>query len=146
MNRRDLIKKGLGLSVAATGILGIISTRSRANSALDALEALVQQVIDLDLQNGISISLDAKLNAALQAIDDINENNNVAAINSMEAFINAVEAQRGNKIEDADANTLIAAADAVITALSACSCSCDCGVVGCDCEPPCVPPCGSGGI
>ena len=144
MNRRELIKKGMGLGLAATGIWGILSTKSRASTALDALEALVQQVIDLDLQNGISISLDAKLDTALQAIDDINENNNVAAINSMEAFINAVEAQSGKNITEAQAYDLIDDANAVIAALTGCPCGCDCGAE-CNCEPPCIPPCGGGG-
>ena len=69
---------------------------------------LAEDVIELNLQNGIEISLDVKLDAALQALDDINENNDVAAINSLQAFINAVEAQRGNKIPEADADALIA--------------------------------------
>jgi len=41
------------------------------------------------------------------------------AINTLEAFINAVEAQRGNKIQEADADTLIAAALEIINLLSA---------------------------
>ena len=40
-----------------------------------------------------------------------------AAINSLEAFINAVEAQRGNKIPEADADTLIAAVQQIIDLL-----------------------------
>ena len=48
----------------------------------------------------------------------MNQNNDVAAINSLEAFINAVEAQRGTKIAEADADDLVAAAQAIIDALS----------------------------
>lgn len=58
-------------------------------------------------------SLDAKLDAALNALNDVNENNDVAAINSMRAFINAVEAQRGKKISEEDADTLIADAELI---------------------------------
>lgn len=79
---------------------------------------LAQDVIALNLQEGISNSLDAKLEAAMQALDDINENNDVAAINTLEAFINAVEAQRGNKISEADADALIASAQEIIELLS----------------------------
>ncbi|MHC4541839.1 MAG: hypothetical protein ACYS74_18990 [Planctomycetota bacterium] len=81
------------------------------------LGELAQQVTALNLQQGIDNSLDAKLDAALQAIDDINENNDVAAVNTLEAFINAVEAQRGSKISDADADVLIFAALEIVAIL-----------------------------
>jgi hypothetical protein len=58
------------------------------------IENLVAIVISLNLHLGISNSLDAKLSSALNALDDLNENNDVAAIDSLNAFINAVEAQR----------------------------------------------------
>ena len=89
--------------------------------AADPVELLVdlaQDVIALNLQQGISNSLDAKLEAAMQALDDINENNDVAAINTLQAFINAVEAQRGNKISETDADALIASAQEIIDVLS----------------------------
>ena len=79
---------------------------------------LAQDVIALNLQQGISNSLDAKLDAAMQALDDINESNDGAAINTLQAFINAVEAQRGNKIPEADADALIAVAQEIINLLS----------------------------
>jgi hypothetical protein len=71
----------------------------------------------LNLQNGIENSLDAKLDAALQALDDINANNDAAAINAINAFINAVDAQRGNKIGEDDADDLIDAANNIIIGL-----------------------------
>lgn len=70
--------------------------------------------MSLNLQHGISNSLDTKLDAALQALEDINENNDTAAINTLEAFINAVEAQSGNKIPQADADALIFKARKII--------------------------------
>jgi parallel beta-helix repeat protein len=82
------------------------------------IEQLVYQVEALNLQKGIDNSLDAKLDAAAKALDDVNENNDVAAINTLQAFINAVEAQRGNKIPEADADALIAAAQAIIAMLN----------------------------
>jgi hypothetical protein len=42
----------------------------------------------------------------------------VAAINSLQAFVNAVEAQSGNHIPVDDANDLIAAAQEIIDLLS----------------------------
>ena len=79
---------------------------------------LCQAVIDLNLQQGINNSLDAKLDAAVQAVDDINQNNDVAAINALNAFINAVEAQSGNNIPTEAANALIADALEIVALLS----------------------------
>jgi len=81
------------------------------------VEDLIEVVLDMNLQNGIENGLDAKLNAALNALDDANENNDVAAVNSLEAFTNAVEAQRGNKISVDDADTLTAEAQQMIDVL-----------------------------
>lgn len=85
---------------------------------IDMIVDLIGQVVGLNLQQGIENGLDAKLGAALGALDDVNNNNDGAAINTLEAFINAVEAQRGNKISEADADALIAAAQEAIAALS----------------------------
>lgn len=74
-------------------------------------------VIELNLHQGIENSLDAKLKTVEQALADLNENNDVAAINALGAFINAVEAQRGNKISEEDADKLIAAVQAIIAAI-----------------------------
>jgi hypothetical protein len=84
----------------------------------DALQTLICQVEAFNLKQGIANSLDAKLEAAMLALEDMNANNNVAAINALEVFINSVEAQRGNEISDADADTLIASAQAIITQLT----------------------------
>jgi hypothetical protein len=89
-------------------------TFDQATDPIVAVNNLVEDVLDLNLQTGIANGLDAKLDSALSALDDLNENNDVAAINSLEAFINAVEAQRGHKIPEADAVVLIAAAQAII--------------------------------
>jgi len=83
----------------------------------EMLQELTETVINLNLQQGISNALDAKLDTALSALDDLNTHNDIAAINSLNAFINAVEAQRGNKITNEDADTLIANAQAIIDKL-----------------------------
>jgi len=88
-----------------------------APAAPEVLQDIVDQVEELNLQQGIDSSLDAKLEAAQGALDDLNENNDVAAINSLQAFINAVEAQRDKKIPGEDADALIAAAQALIDVL-----------------------------
>jgi hypothetical protein len=83
-----------------------------------AIEALIAAVISLNLHHGISNSLDAKLGAALNALDDVNTNNDGAAVNTLEAFISAVEAQRGKEISETDADALIQAAVNIINMLS----------------------------
>jgi hypothetical protein len=84
---------------------------------VELLQNLMQNVRNLNLQKGIENSLVVKLEAALQVLGDENENNDVAAINSLEAFINLVEAQRDKKISDTDADTLIANAQQIIDLL-----------------------------
>ena len=91
---------------------------ARTKHPIELVLDLMQNVIDLNLQQGIENGLVAKLEAAMQSLDDINANNDVAAVNTLEAFINAVEAQRGTKITEADADALIAAAQEIIALLS----------------------------
>lgn len=83
----------------------------------EAVGQLITQVVKLNLHSGIINSLDSKLEAALNALDDLNENNDVAAINSLYAFIKYVEAQRGKSISEENANALIESAEAVILSL-----------------------------
>ena len=86
-------------------------------SVITLLDDLVQRVIALNVQRGMSNSLDAKLHAVMSAIDDANEKNNVAAQNAMYAFMNAVEAQRGKKLTETQADQLLSVARAIIAAL-----------------------------
>jgi hypothetical protein len=86
-------------------------------TASEGILRLIAKVMVLNLHNGIENSLDAKLENALKALDDLNANNDVAAINAIEAFINHVQAQSGDKISVADADDLIYAANNIIVAL-----------------------------
>jgi len=109
---------GLGLigtltSISFSGPNVVAPSVCPANS----IEALIEQVAALNLQQGIENSLDTKLDSALNALDDLNENNDEAACNSMQAFINAVEAQRNKKITSPQADELIAAAQAILDVL-----------------------------
>jgi hypothetical protein len=85
---------------------------------IDLLVNLMGKVIALNLPQGIKSGLVAKLNAALLVLVDTNQNNDVAAINILQGFINAVEAQRSNQILEDDADELIAAALEIIALLS----------------------------
>ena len=54
---------------------------------------------------------------AADALDDVNENNDIAAINALNSFINAVAAQAGNLIDEADTEILIEDAQRIIDLL-----------------------------
>jgi len=80
---------------------------SRAtNTPFEDIQALISYVVDLNLHSEISNSLDAKLQAVLKVVDDLESNNLIAAANSLDAFKNAVEAQRGKNINNKEANYL----------------------------------------
>ena len=51
------------------------------------------------------------------AVSSLERGDDGAAVNQLEVFINKVEAQRGKKISDEDADTLIALAQAIIDAI-----------------------------
>ena len=87
-------------------------------SIADSIANLIATVEGLNLSNGISNSLDAKLDNAVKALDDVNESNDVAAVNKIEAFIKEVEAQAGNQLPQSDADALIAAAQQIIDLLT----------------------------
>jgi len=83
-----------------------------------ALEDLVAKVVDMNLQQGISNALDAKLDAAIRALDDMNEANDLVVVNALEAFIQSVEAQRDKHLTSAQADELVADAQAIIDELT----------------------------
>ena len=83
----------------------------------DLIADLVNQVIAINIQSGISNSLDAKLDATLNALGDTNENNDGAALNSLYAFCNGVDAQRDKKISSLDADSLVALVNVIITSI-----------------------------
>ena len=80
----------------------------------EATENLVTQVTDLDLPSGTENSLNSSLDAASKSLA---KGNDAAAVNQLEAFINKVQAQRGKKISEEAADTLISAAQAIIDAI-----------------------------
>jgi hypothetical protein len=79
--------------------------------ATSSLQDLMALLGTLDISHGISNSLDAKLRAcaAYLAAGDT-----ASATSSLQAFINAVNAQRGKKMSVDDADALIAAAQQVV--------------------------------
>jgi hypothetical protein len=79
---------------------------------------LINDVVALNLHQGIENSLDVKLSVVMKTLDDLKDNNDVAAINALGAFIDEVEAQSGKKITIEDANDLIDKAQVIIDLLS----------------------------
>jgi len=81
----------------------------------DSIDDLNLVVESLGLPKGIENSLSAKLRNAARSVC---RGNVKAATGQLGAFINEVEAQRGKKIAEADADRLIAAAQAILDALA----------------------------
>jgi hypothetical protein len=69
------------------------------------------------LQQGISNSLDKKLELAREALDAANAGRRADAANKLQAFINEVEAQRAKELTGAQADELIGWATRVIGVL-----------------------------
>ncbi|MHC4638454.1 MAG: choice-of-anchor Q domain-containing protein [Planctomycetota bacterium] len=100
------------------GIVDMGAYESYPAEPADLVDDLAGDIIELYLPEGIENNLLAKLNAAIGLLGDGNENNDVAAVNLLEAFINAVQAQSGKMISQADADALISAAEQIINILS----------------------------
>lgn len=83
----------------------------------EAIDDLIEIVENLGLQQGIENSLGAKLENAQDALAAANAENRNDAISKMEAFINAVEAQRGKKLTEEQASELVEYASRIILAL-----------------------------
>jgi probable HAF family extracellular repeat protein len=81
------------------------------------LDNLVQDVAQINLDNGISNSLDSKLDAAVSGLFAENADQRQDSVNKLNSFINAVEAQRGKKITEAQADYLIDAATAILSVI-----------------------------
>lgn len=74
------------------------------NGCIDVVCDLADLVKSLDLHHGIENSLVKKVNNACKKFEKGNIN---ATINQLQAFINQVEAQRGKKISEEDADMLM---------------------------------------
>jgi hypothetical protein len=79
---------------------------------------LINAVAQLNVRAGIVNSLDSKLQNALDALNDARGGNNASTINKLNAFINSVNAQRGNGLTDQEADYLINLANRIIAAIS----------------------------
>jgi hypothetical protein len=92
--------------------LGGLEGKGYFTDPTEAIQDLFNDIQNLEeLPDGAETSLLSKLNSALEAIDNGNEN---AAINILNAFINMVAAQSGKKLTVEEADQLIAAAEDIL--------------------------------
>lgn len=96
---------------------GIISRMAIVQTPIQALNDLIALVQSMNLARGISNSLDSKLQNASAALSAENANDREDAVNKLEAFINATQAQSGNQLTVEQASQLIAAAQRIISVL-----------------------------
>ena len=79
-----------------------------------AIRDLIDTVQSMNLQQGIDNSLDAKLANVLASLEAFNAEQRNDSINKLYAFINEVEAQRGNKITNEQADYLVSETQRII--------------------------------
>lgn len=87
-------------------------------TAVELITDLINLVITMNLKQGISNALDAKLENAIQSIEAANNNHIVAAINKVQSFLNHVDAQRGKHLTEEQADVLTSQAQEIIGTLS----------------------------
>jgi len=95
----------------------IYLAESGSSSPEQLLEQLIVEVEILNLNKGIDNSLDSKLQNVLDALEATNAGQRQDAVNKMNAFISAVEAQRDKAITSGQADHLIGLAQGIIDML-----------------------------
>jgi hypothetical protein len=94
------------LSTGEVADLYAAGSAGKCGLSTGSLSALAGFVQTLNLSNGISNSLDVKLQNALQALDSANAGDSTAACNRIGAFLNEVRAQTGKAVTVAQATQL----------------------------------------
>ena len=82
------------------------------------VEILNNDIDDIELPASTKNSLTNSLDVAIKVLEDSNQQNDIAAINALEAFISKLEAQRGKKIPSDIADMLITRAYEIIASLN----------------------------
>ena len=103
-----------------SGVVQIDGVEELSAGPVAMIQALIAEVEAINGDRGICNSLDAKLQSAVDALQDANANNDVSAVNKLQAFINEVQAQCGKNIITAnEASKLITQAQVIIDVLLA---------------------------
>ena len=68
---------------------------AKAQSPMQLLNELVEKIVGLNTQNGISDGPDARLETIRQARDECDANNNTATVNALRVFINVIQTDQG---------------------------------------------------
>lgn len=93
------------------GGIGSDSVEVTVKTPEGAIDDVNDVVEEMDLPQGLENSLTAKLDAAISSLDEGDDN---AAANQLQAFINQVEAKRGKDLSDEEADLLISLAEEII--------------------------------
>jgi hypothetical protein len=101
----------------ANGSYDVVVAKLVLSTPAQAIQDLVELVSSYNLVQGLSNSLDVKLQRVEEAITALKNNAYKDAIGKLQAFINEVEAQRGKALTDAQADALVAEANLVISLL-----------------------------
>jgi hypothetical protein len=82
------------------------------------MQDLIDLLADMPIPESFQGQFVERLTGAMDILADDNPNNDEAATNKLEAFINAIQAQTGKKIPQDVADELIAALNEIITAIA----------------------------
>jgi len=111
-----------GQSFAVTGTDSADNSTSLTHgymviSVSNAVANVMDLVASFNLQQGLDNSFDAKLSNLQAALDASNAGQRNNAINMIQAFLNEVDAQRGKKLTNEQADSLVAAANRILMIL-----------------------------
>lgn len=87
-------------------------------SPTSLINDLVEEVVAIGVDSRVATALDRKLQSALDALDRARNGDNASAAGMLYAFIQNVEAQRGKKLDNKQADILVSGAEAIIDLLS----------------------------
>lgn len=99
------------------GATGTDTATVTVQTASQGISTLSTRVATYNIGQGITNSLDAKLQNVIAALAAANSGQRQDAINRLQAFVSAVEAQRGKELTDAQANELVALATRIIAVM-----------------------------
>ncbi len=111
-------QRGAGFDRIVNGSVDIGAFEVAEAPPEEQIEDLIDQIqVEFDVPSGLENSLVAKLDSAIAVLNDSNPNNDGAAVNSLNAFANQVQAQSGKKLTVEEANALLDAVAEILALL-----------------------------